>query len=112
MQGLVRGAEGGGGAGQHQRVGAPVIQGDGGLLLGLLELQTPLPGVYNIFNISNIYLIISKHLQSIYHESESGDPAEASPGHQDGERDEGGERARLLRGQAASGTQSCSCRYF
>ena len=54
MQGLVRGAEGGGGAGQHQRAGATVIQGDGGLLLGLLELQTPLPGVYNISNISNI----------------------------------------------------------
>ena len=54
VQGLVRRAEGGGGAGQHQRAGAPVLQGDGGLLLGLLELQTPLPGAYNISKIYDI----------------------------------------------------------
>ena len=38
-------------------------------------------------------IITQGYLQSIYHESESGDPAQAGPGHQDGERDEGGERA-------------------
>ena len=54
MQGLVRAAECGGGGGQHQRAGAPVLQGDGGLLLGLLELQTPLPGAYNISKIYDI----------------------------------------------------------
>ena len=41
------------------------------------------------------------NVHSAMFSAESGHPAQAGPGHQDGERDEGGERARLLRGQAA-----------